>query len=73
MPTKQPTCRNHKALGNTPMIGGKFSGRPLKAVPLDYLRWIDQSRTFDQATRWLVRRYLASIGGRRGELQRGRG
>jgi uncharacterized protein (DUF3820 family) len=53
--------RDRKTLAMTPMIGGRYSGKPLCRVPLGYLHWIMEDRTFDQATRWLVRRYLKSL------------
>jgi uncharacterized protein (DUF3820 family) len=53
--------RERRALANTPMIGGRFNGRPLKEVPRSYLEWIMANRSFDPATRWLVARYLGSL------------
>jgi uncharacterized protein (DUF3820 family) len=63
MPTKRnrQARRERRALANTPMIGGRFNGRPLKDVPRSYLEWIMANCSFDPATRWLIERYLQSI------------
>lgn len=47
---------------------GKFTNRPLRAVPLDYLRWLACTRASEDkswrmtALRVFLRRYIAQIG-----------
>lgn len=56
----------HKILASFTLSFGQHFGKPLKAVPMSYLRWVVASEDKLPATDvWAIREYLTAVKARR--------
>ncbi len=55
---RQPSRRSQ--LGDFPIVTGKYSGRSLRSVPRDYLRWLLDCGHPSEADQWAIGQYLGA-------------
>ncbi len=50
--------RRKPRIGDFPLANGKFSGKPIRMVPMDYLEWALTAKGISDADKWAISKYL---------------
>lgn len=62
-----------RLLGDFRLMFGKYAGKPIRSIPLDYLRWsVSADGAIPAPDRWAILQYLNELGGHRRKKRRGR-
>lgn len=69
---KKRARNRRRTLGDFRLMFGKYTGKPIRSIPLDYLRWARSAEgEIPAQDRWAITQYLKELGRQRQKKRRG--
>ena len=73
MSTRTSAKNRRRILGDFRLMFGRYRGKPIHSIPLDYLRWAESAHgEIPLQDRWAITQYLKESDGHRQKKRRGR-